>query len=305
MVLFHRDFRGLTGGHLKVGHWLRHVAASPRYHPGVYLTPASRRDDSNPFFTGGRDWLQPSWRPEMAEALFVAGLDWLAVPAGWNKPIVNLVQGVRHAGAGDPRRRFLGRRAVRICVSGEVADAITATGEVNGPVITIPNAIEVPVAAGARADRSTPLLLAGWKDAALTAAVTDRLRGEGFAPEVIAAPLPRKAFLDRLASARVVVFLPLAEEGCFLPALEAFALGCLVVCPDCIGNRRFCRDGETCLRPHHDPGSIVAAVKAAMAMAPADRERIVAAAAVEAAGHGLEGECRAFLEILDNLPGMW
>ncbi|NBW87626.1 MAG: hypothetical protein EBR23_12605, partial [Planctomycetia bacterium] len=53
-------------------------------------TPASRRDDSNPFFTGGRDWLQPSWRPEMAEALFVAGLDWLAdrqqADGTWSQP---------------------------------------------------------------------------------------------------------------------------------------------------------------------------------------------------------------------------
>ena len=122
---------------------------------------------------------------------------------------------------------------------------------------------------------------------------------------MIAAPLPREAFLSRLAAARVVVFLPWEAEGCFLPALEAFALGCLVVCPDCIGNRQFCRDRETCLRPPYALGSIVAAVETAMAMAPAERERIVAAAAVEAAARGLEGERRAFLDVLDHLPQIW
>ena len=305
LILFHRDFRGLTGGHMKGWHYLRHAETSRRYRPGVFLTAASRRDASNPFLAGDHDWLQPAWQPERAEALFVAGLDWLAVPAGWGKPIVNLVQGVRHAGAGDPRRRFLGRRAVRICVSGEVAAAIRSTGEVNGPVITIPNAIEVPIAGSAPAEHRIPLLVAGWKDAGLTAAVADRLRSTGFDPEVIAAPLPREAFLSRLAAARVVVFLPLEAEGCFLPALEAFALGCLVVCPDCIGNRQFCRDRETCLRPPYALGSIVAAVETAMAMAPAERERIVAAAAVEAAARGLEGERRAFLDVLDHLPQIW
>jgi glycosyltransferase involved in cell wall biosynthesis len=194
---------------------------------------------------------------------------------------------------------------VRICVSGEVADAIRSTGEVNGPVITIPNAIEVPIAGSAPAEHRIPLLVAGWKDAGLTAAVADRLRSTGFDPEVIAAPLPREAFLSRLAAARVVVLLPLEAEGCFLPALEAFALGCLVVCPDCIGNRQFCRDRETCLRPPYALGSIVAAVETAMAMAPAERERIVAAAAVEAAARGLEGERRAFLDVLDHLPQIW
>jgi len=103
----------------------------------------------------------------------------------------------------------------------------------------------------------------------------------------------------------VVVLLPLEAEGCFLPALEAFALGCLVVCPDCIGNRQFCRDRETCLRPPHAIESIVAAAETAMAMAPAERERIVAAAAVEAKTRGLEGERRAFLDVLDHLPQMW
>jgi len=49
----------------------------------------------------------------------------------------------------------------------------------------------------------------------------------------------------------------------------------------------------------------VAAVETAMAMAPAERERIVAAAAVEAAARGLEGERRAFLDVLDHLPQIW
>jgi glycosyltransferase involved in cell wall biosynthesis len=305
MLLFHRDFRGFTGGHLKVWHYLRHAETSRRYRPGVFLTAASRRDASNPFLAGDHDWLQPAWQPERAEALFVAGLDWLAVPAGWSKPIINLVQGVRHASAGDPRRGYLSRRAVRICVSGEVADAIRSTGEVNGPVITIPNAIDVPAREVGRERRRTPLLVAGWKEPARTAVVVGALRDAGYEPEVIASPLPREEFLGRVAAAEVVLFLPLEEEGCFLPALEAFALGSLVVCPDCVGNRQFCRDGDTCLRPDHAPASLVAAVGQAMMMPPIERERMVAAARVEAAARGLDGEKRAFLAILDDLEWSW
>lgn len=305
LILFHRDFRGMTGGHLKVWHYLCHSDASRRYRPGVHLTPQSRRDDSNPFLAVQPDRLRPTWRPEEAEVLFVAGLDWRAVPEAWPGPIVNLVQGVRHAAAGDPRRLFLGRRAVRICVSEEVADAIRATGEVNGPVFTIPNAIDVPPAGDAPANRSTPLLVAGWKAPALTAVVADRLRAVGHDPEVIDSALPRGEFLGRLAASRVVVFLPLDAEGCFLPALEAFALGCLVVCPDCVGNRQFCRDRETCLRPSHDVESIVAAVGTAMSMPPAESRRIVAAATAVARTRGLDGERRAFVDLLDGLPRIW
>lgn len=301
ILLFHRDFRGLTGGHLKVWHYLRHTAGSSRFRPRVFLTAASHRDSSNPFLTGEPDWLMPSWQPHLADALFVAGLDWSAVPEPWHKPIVNLIQGVRHASPGDPRREYLKRRAVRICVSEEVADAIRATGLVNGPVHTIPNGVEVPDAPIGRSGPPTPLLVAGWKDAGRTGVVVEALRAAGFAPEVLVARLPREEFLGRIASAEVVLFLPLEEEGCFLPALEAFSLGSLVVCPDCVGNRQFCRDGETCLRPDRDAASLVAAVGRAMAMSPSERARLVAAARVEVAARGLDGERRAFLGLLDHL----
>lgn len=304
-LLFHREFRGLTGGHLKVWHYLRHAAASRFFRPRVFLTAASRRDASNPFLGGSPDWLMPSWQPEQADALFVAGLDWMAVPKDWSKPIVNLIQGVRHSSAGDPRREYLSRRAVRICVSGEVADAILATGLVNGPVVTIPNAVEVPAVRIGTERRPTPLLVAGWKEPARTAVVVAALTAAGFEPEVIASRLAREEFLGRIAAAEVVVFLPLEEEGCFLPALEAFALGSLVVCPDCVGNRQFCRDGETCLRPGRDPASLVAAVGKAMAMGPGERARIVAMAGAEASARGLDGEKQAFLAILDDLGRSW
>jgi glycosyltransferase involved in cell wall biosynthesis len=190
-------------------------------------------------------------------------------------------------------------------LQGEVADAILATGLVNGPVHTIDNAIELPAGPAGPSRPPIPLLVAGWKDRGFTDQVVAGLRGSGFQPEVIDAHLPREEFLARLAAARVVVLLPLQLEGCFLPALEAFALGCLVVCPDCVGNRQFCRDGDTCFRPAHDPRAIVAAAVHALALAPAERERIVAAALAEAGGRGLDAERRAFLAILENLDGIW
>ena len=303
MLLFHRDFRGLTGGHLKVSHYVSHAADSTRYHPRVYLAPTSRRE-SNPFSTGPAPPLT-EWRPDDASALFLAGLDWQAVPPRWDRPIVNLVQGVRHADRGDPRRDFLGRRAVRICVSDEVADAVRGTGLVEGPVFTIPNGVDVPTVVPTDGPRPVRLLVAGWKHRALTTDVAARLAAAGAAPDVIDRALPREAFLARLAAAEVVVLIPLEREGCFLPALEAFALGCVVVCPDSVGNRQFCRHRDTCLRPIHAPECIVAAALEALAMSESERARMVAAAADEARIRSLDRERRAFLDILDHLDDIW
>lgn len=303
-LLFHRDFRRLTGGHLKVSHYYRHAAGSTRFYPRIYLSPGSRRDRSNPFLGVGDSPLA-DWRPAEAHALFLAGLDWNAVPAGLDRPVVNLIQGVRHADLSDPRRDFLRRRAVRICVSDEVADAIRETGLVNGPVVTIPNAIDVATAARMDGPRPVRLLVAGWKHPPLTADVAARLAAAGAAPDVIAAPLPREAFLARIAAADVVVLLPLPQEGCFLPALEAFALGCVVVCPDCVGNRQFCRQGETCFRPDHAPAAIVAAALEALLLTGEDRARLVSAAIDEAGRRSLDGERGAFLDILDHIDQLW
>ena len=50
-----------------------------------------------------------------------------------------------------------------------------------------------------------------------------------------------------MARARVTLYLPNRLEGFYIPALEGMALGTLVVCPDSVGNRSYCRDGENCL----------------------------------------------------------
>ena len=63
-----------------------------------------------------------------------------------------------------------------------------------------------------------------------------------------------------MSRGRLVVLLPLAEEGFYLPALEAMAMGCVVICPDCVGNRAFCVDEVTALVPDHDVAAVEAAV---------------------------------------------
>ena len=300
LLLFRRDFRGLTGGHLKVWHYYGHARDSAVYRPAVHLTPASLRGAENPFDAGGAE-IVAEWRPERAAALFLAGLDWEGVPEDPGVPVVNLVQGVRHADPGDRRRAFLSRRAVRICVSPEVAEAILATGLVNGPVVTIPNGVDVAPKDGPETERRVPLLVAGWKRPERTREVARAFADRGVAIEVLDQRLPREDFLRRIAEAAIVVFLPLAREGCFLPALEAFASGCVVVCPDCVGNRAFCRDGETCFVPPADTLGIVDAALAAARLAPLDRARMTAAARLEVAARGLEAERAAFLGVLERV----
>jgi glycosyltransferase involved in cell wall biosynthesis len=247
------------------------------------------------------------------DVLFLSGIDWRAmIPIEerdeYRRPIINIVQHVWHACPNDRlnRHRFLPHKAIRICVSPEIAKAIQRTGRVRGPVFTIPNALELDALAtpGAPDHRDIDLLVAANKQPELGRAVAGRLRRQGRKVELVAERIPRDVLLDLMRRARVSVLVPNPKEGFYLPALEGMALGTLVVCPDCIGNRSFCLPGENCFRPAYDQEAIVAAAEEALrddARAQALREH----ALETARAHDMPGERRAFLDVLDRVDDLW
>ena len=313
-VLFHRDFRGFTGGHLKVWNYFNHVGKTAGWQAKIYFSPGSVWEEANPWWEHRAEVL-PAWEPEQADVLFLGGYDWRTLPAAergrYRRPIINLIQHVHHAEPAHPLSEFLTHRAVRICVSAEVRDAIAATGRVNGPVVTIPNGIDfadlppvVPLA-----ERPVNWLICGLKEDRSTLARTlaGRLQTEGRwgRVEVQSKPLPRAEFLGRLASACAVVLLPRATEGFYLPALEAMALGTLVVCPDCVGNRSFCRDGYNVFVPaSFAVDDLLATMRTAKA-GGLRAEALVENGARTAAEHSLARERTAFGELLAGIDALW
>lgn len=300
VLLFHRELHHYTGGHLKVRHYFAHAERSTRFRPRIHITP-----DSDPkaaeLWRGTSEPPLASWQPDAAAAFFVAGDDWRAIPDPSPAPVINLIQHVRHADPGTTRWTALARPAIRICVSREVADAIEATGRVNGPVHVIPAGLDPADLPPPGPRREGSVVIAGLKNPEFALAVHRRLAAAGHESDCIVDRLPRGEFLARLAASAVVITLPNAHEGFFLPALEAMALGAITVCPDCLGNRRFCRDGETAFRPAYELEAVVAAVASARSMDPPRAEAMRAAARAEADRHSIDAERTAFLRILDSL----
>lgn len=295
-LLFIRDYRAFQGGHLKVADYIAHTRASGLFTPRLFMTRDSRSDHPFP-----RDALTPDWRPDAADALFVAGMDWAYIPPRLEerRPVINLIQHPRHALTDDPRFGFLRRRALRICVSQQVADRVLATGRANGPVHVIPAGLDLNAMPAARG-KTVDVLICGLKQPGLAQAVAGILRERGVTANVLTAPIPRGDYLAMLASARIAITLPDAEEGCYLPALEAMAAGCGVICPDALGNRGFCRDGDTCLMP--PPVARDLAEAAFHMLADPDRvDRLALAGSAEARRHGLDGESSAFGQLLATL----
>jgi hypothetical protein len=312
-VYFHRDYRGFTGGHLKVWDYFSHVDAAEGYRAEIYFTPLSIWAEDNPWFWSG-DRILSEWRPHLGDTVFLAGFDWESIAASerdhFPRPVINLVQGLSHSDPQDAKFGYVGNRAIRICCSPETADALRATGRVNGPIFTIPNGIDMrllPVPAP-RAARQYDLVIVGLKAPLLAGELAGALNllYPSMRLSSLTEPLPRTAFLEALGAARTALLLPQPKEGFYLPALEAMMLRTIVLCPDVGGNRSFCRDGETAIvPPQYDLSALLAAVTRVIALAEPAREALITRAAAVAGSYCLLRERAAFHDILNEIDQIW
>ena len=319
-VWFYRDYQGLTGGQVKHSHYFGHVLRMPGFAPKITFRGEPLNEshalERRALWPAGDEGPAARWEPGRRDVLFLAGMDWrFLAESGLESlpnPRINLIQGIRHAHERTELHRYLARRAIRICVSREIADAISATGRVEGPILTIPNGIDVQPTAPAEEDlaaahraRPRPITILGYKRPGLARALSRRFDEEHIAHPPATEFLDRRRFLERLAESRVAVCLPLAEEGFYLPALEAMAAGCLVVTLDCIGNRGFCRHEENCLIAGPGLDSLFDAAKKALALPAPEREGLLRRARDTAAGHSLDTERARFHAVLEDVDRLW
>lgn len=310
MVVFHRDFQHFQGGHLKVFHYFEHVRSSPSHDARIHFSPESVWDETNPW-RQLRETVIAQHDSERADVLFLAGIDWRALEpaqrAASQVPIINLIQDFRPTRPTAQLHEFIAHPAIRICVSAEIQEALQRTGSVRGPIFTVPVGVDLERLPAPRPapERDIDCLVLAVKDPQLGGAVAQRLRGAGKGVLLVDRPMPRDELLGSMARARVAVLVPASVEGAYLPALECMALGALVVCPDCVGNRSFCRDGETCLVPKRSRRAIVKSALAALSASPQELEPMLAAARRESEDHALTRERSRFLEILDRVDELW
>ena len=86
---------------------------------------------------------------------------------------------------------------------------------------------------------------------------------------------------------------------------EGMAAGTIVVCPDCLGNRGFCRDGVNCFRPEYDADEIILAARIALQQSESGREKMRQDSAATVRKHSLETERESFLQILARIDELW
>lgn len=308
-VLFFRTFRGFHGGHLKVWNYFNHVMHSISFRPLIFFSKDSIWDKSNPWL-GLKDCILESRESICPDVFFLAGLDWLMLEKSQREnpvaPIINFIQHVRHSNPKEQLYSFLKYKAIRICVSEEVTEAILKTGQVNGPVFTIPNGIDLQefIAPVKDDDRKNDLLIAALKNPKFGIKLARKLKKMSSKIDVLITSILRPDYLKRVSLSRVTVFLPHPVEGCYLPPLEGMALGTLVVCPDGIGTS-YCLPGYNCFRPEYTVKSVRQAVEIAIHLSEDQVSQMRSNAMQTVAKHDLIKERQTFLEILEDTTNLW
>jgi glycosyltransferase involved in cell wall biosynthesis len=208
---------------------------------------------------------------------------------------------VRHASIDDKRSSFLKRAALRICISEEVAAAISSTGLVNGPIIVIPIGIDLSVFPKKSIERDIPVLIDGIKNPLMAKRLKSNLNKKNIVSCCIVEKKDRNDYLSLMGRAFITVYLPRDVEGFYMPAIEGMAMGTNVVCPDCIGNRAFCIDGVNCLQPEYTEESITAAVSSIVQSATNKIEIMKRKALETVSKFAIEREKDSFHQILNDI----
>jgi glycosyltransferase involved in cell wall biosynthesis len=308
LVLFHRKFRRFHGGHLKVWDYFNHALATPGFDVRILFDESTSWDSSNPW-TEARDRVITSLDEVQPDLLFIAGRDWQRLEGlgllDRGIPILNLIQHIRHADEWSIQSRYLHRKAIRICVSEEVADALRSAGS-EGPTIVIPNSVDLPIVEEVQGDeRPTDLFIAGPKQPVMARRLYELLDSPNLRIQTMTEHVERNTFLDAIRKARVTVFLPNEEEGFYLPALEGMALGTIVVCPDCVGNRSFCIPGVSAFRPDFEFDAIAHAAQQALALSNDEEMQLRQGAQRVALDHAPASERAAFVRLLSQIDQLW
>lgn len=313
-VWFYRHYQEFTGGHLKHSHYFNSVKSHPEYNARIIVentAPSMEAQQQINQLWGGEVNTVEQWIPQKNDLIFLAGMDWHFVLARGGldptMPRLNLIQGTRHANPDQPLYRYLAEPAIRLCVSHPVADAIIGTGIVNGPVFVIPNGTDCQPNQNLAPIGTTisHVQVIGYKRPDFASNLSQKLSEAGIAVELFLDAVPRVEFLERLDPTALVVCYPLPGEGFYLTALEAMAKGCLVIVPDCEGNRAYAVDGVNCFFPEYLNEAIFKAIIRALSLPENEVEKIRQAGVATAMKHTLDNERFEFYKLLNNIDRLW
>jgi glycosyltransferase involved in cell wall biosynthesis len=222
--------------------------------------------------------------------------------------VIFIVQNVRHANpsfTGGYALRLLTRPMARIMTNDVVLEAVRPYLNTTSmtEVILLGNESDF-FARERRAGLGDPVRVGytTWKSRVGDEVARKLAENPGFRFRAIREPVGWQELRDLYQWSDIFLATPLAEEGFYMPGLEAMAAGAIVVSPDAGGNRAYCRFGENCIGVGLDEVADYVGALKELRVWPADKVERLRTSAYEAVGrHTLKHERERFGEFIEKL----
>ncbi|GBL04163.1 glycosyltransferase [Glaciecola sp. KUL10] len=301
IVSFYRDYMGYTGGHQKVFDYLQHCSAHPHFDSELYIQ--SRDELQSPFDVIKQRW-QQQYQPDKADVIFLAGLDWRAYQPFFNEhqPKINLIQHLRHADPSQAHFAFLKHKAIRICVSKAVEEAIKPFA--NGPVITIKMGHEIPELLVS--DKDIDLYILANKKPGWGEHLAKYANSLGFRVKLTKQTVPKENVFADMARANISLVLPNKTEGFYLPGIEAMSLSNVAIVPNCVANLEYMKKGSNAILCANTLDGCKKAIHLGWNMSKSEDIKIRAEKGKRiSCSYNLNNEALRFHNVLNELDNLW
>ncbi|MXY05641.1 MAG: glycosyltransferase [Gammaproteobacteria bacterium] len=240
---------------------------------------------------------------------FITHKPYLRSQGAWRDevPIMRLQQGFRGMDPARPSYHRQSDRIITISVGHGIGRAFRALcpHSINR---VIPNAVDAEqitrLTAGVR--KEEVLTIFGYKNPRMAERIRRRIAGTASVPvRLLPHFMDRPLYLRALAESAFALLIPGRVEGFYLPVLEAFATGTLVVCPDARGNRDTLRDGFNGVMPAYDEENIAAGVMRLLSAGEAEQHRWLRNGQLTLNAHAPEIERAEFRRLVDECATLW
>ena len=294
-ISFYRQYHGYTGGHQKVRDYISHTL-SLGYQPSLYLQNKALTNQALFSNISGVKY-QLNYQPSECDIVFLAGMDWqeFLVSDATHKPVVNLIQHVRHGNKNEPLFDFLSRPAIRICVSDAVKEAIQPYA--NGPCYTVKMGHNLPAVLN---NKTTDLYILANKQPELGHKLNTWAKKLGMNTQIHDTTTERNIVHNAMTKARVTVALPHTTEGFYLPGIEGMWASDMVVVPNCVANKEYHHSWSNLLIPEYSLNEIKSSVKHAMNIKGIELVIRKYVGQKIARKYSLKNECKEFGDILSR-----
>lgn len=248
------------------------------------------------------DWVLFSW-PTHYEHIVKR------TPSGFRlQRVVHMVQNVRHANPtwlDGYATRLLARPMSRAFVATPVLEVCQPYLNPNSLSIVIPEGHRWEYFHKARVGGLTPPIRVGyttWKSDVGEAVAKEVSSDDRFEFLAITEPATWAELRDLYHWSDVFLATPGAEEGFYLPGIEAMSAGALVLTPDAGGNMEYCRFGVNCLEVElEQPASYVVALNEVAELGEAETDGIRRSAYETLEKHTLDSERSQLIDFVHEI----